>query len=282
MGNQGKMNKHHYTTIETLALILDSKKIRFNRLTNVDDVQESKNYGKYDLSSFIYISCWTTNDEESIPLWKMYTADMKGVRITFDGSPFHMRKPDPSEMPNLKINIFGNTLSPIPFNQMMSEQYYIMPDFLMEEHFGKRVKYVDDVTGIYENSVDLQVQPNGQASMQTPIASNLAIHKNKVWSFQEEYRYNLLAYPPPPNGYSSKNINEISNNAIKSVYLGIAPQTEFIDLDICPKKFSNMSITLGPLCSYADELLVKALLEKYSPSSSLIKSKLSGQIRQRN
>ena len=275
------MNKHHYTTIETLALILNSKKIRFNRLTNVDDVQESKNYGKYDLSPFIYISCWTTNDEESIPLWKMYTSDMRGVRITFDDNPFYMRKPNPLDMPNLNINISDDTLSPIPLNQMMCDQYYISPDFLIKRHFGKEVKYVDNVSGIYENTVDLQVQPDGQATMSIPVAGNLAIHKNKVWSFQEEYRYNLLAFPPPPNGYCSKNIIEISNTAIESIYLGIPPKTEFIDVDICPKKLSNMSITLGPLCSYADELLVKALIEKYSPKSNFKKSKLSGQIRQR-
>lgn len=275
------MNKHHYTTIETLALILNSKKIRFNRLTNVDDIQESKNYGKYDLSRFIYISCWTINDEESIPLWKMYTSDMKGVRITFSDDPFHMRKPNPLEMPGLNISVTDDTLSPIPLNQMMSDEYFIVPSFLMKEHFGKTVEYVDDVTGMYENAVDLKVNPDGTANMSIPKVGDLAIHKNKVWAFQEEYRYNLLAFPPPVGGFSNQNIPEISNTAINAIYRGIAPETEFIDVDICPEKLSCLTITLGPLCSFADELLVKALLEKYSPNSRLIKSKLSGQIRQR-
>ncbi|GAB5392604.1 MAG: DUF2971 domain-containing protein [Alteromonas macleodii] len=275
------MNKHHYTTIETLALILNSKKIRFNRLTNVDDIQESKNYGKYDLSRFIYISCWTLNDEESIPLWKMYTSDMKGVRITFNDDPFHIRRPNPSEMPGLNISVTGDTLTPIPLNQMMSDQYFIMPSFLTKEHFGKAVEYVDDVTGIYENAVDLKVNPDGTANMSIPSAGDLAIHKNKVWAFQEEFRYNLLAFPPPLGGFSTQNIPEISNTAINAIYRGIAPETEFIDVDICPEKLSCLTITLGPLCSFADELLVKALLEKYSPNSRLVKSKLSGQIRRR-
>jgi len=35
------MRIYHYTTINNLALILASKKIRFNRLDNVDDLEES-------------------------------------------------------------------------------------------------------------------------------------------------------------------------------------------------------------------------------------------------
>ena len=37
------MQIHHYTSIETLALILKHKTIRFNRLDQVDDMEESMN-----------------------------------------------------------------------------------------------------------------------------------------------------------------------------------------------------------------------------------------------
>lgn len=33
---------HHYTTIDNLALILESKRIRFTRLDLLDDIQEIK------------------------------------------------------------------------------------------------------------------------------------------------------------------------------------------------------------------------------------------------
>ncbi len=35
------MKVYHYTSIETLALILKNKSIRFNRLDCVDDLEES-------------------------------------------------------------------------------------------------------------------------------------------------------------------------------------------------------------------------------------------------
>jgi len=71
------MKLHHYTTIENLVLILNSRKIRFSRLTTVDDTEESENFGQYNIAPFLYVSCWTINNIESIPLWKMYTGNMR-------------------------------------------------------------------------------------------------------------------------------------------------------------------------------------------------------------
>ena len=69
------MKIHHYTSIETLALILKYKTIRFNRLDRVDDMEESM-YGsgptKIKLGQYVFVSCWTKDDLENISLWKMY------------------------------------------------------------------------------------------------------------------------------------------------------------------------------------------------------------------
>lgn len=80
------MKIYHYTSIETLALILHSKKIRFNRLDRVDDVEESC-YGSGPtnarLGMYSFVSCWTKDVMENLSLWKMYTG-YKGVRIGID------------------------------------------------------------------------------------------------------------------------------------------------------------------------------------------------------
>lgn len=61
---------HHYTTIDNLALILESKKIRFTRLDLLDDIKEVAGLDnpieKIDKS--IFISSWTEDNEENIPL----------------------------------------------------------------------------------------------------------------------------------------------------------------------------------------------------------------------
>ena len=60
------MKIYHYTTIENLALILKNKTLRFNALTNVDDMDEGITKDR-NLQKFIFVSCWGDNSEESIP-----------------------------------------------------------------------------------------------------------------------------------------------------------------------------------------------------------------------
>ena len=88
------MKIYHYTSIQTLALILRNKKIRFNRLDKVDDMEESI-YGsgpnRTKLGIYAFVSCWTKSEKENPALWKMYT-DYKGVRIGLDAMPFKTYK----------------------------------------------------------------------------------------------------------------------------------------------------------------------------------------------
>lgn len=50
---------YHYTSIDTLELILKNQTIRFNRLDRVGDLTESNSFTKLKLGKFSFISCWT-------------------------------------------------------------------------------------------------------------------------------------------------------------------------------------------------------------------------------
>ena len=76
----------HYTSINKLALILSSKKIRFNRLDFVNDPHEGKTGDFGSMAMYIFISCWTKHEEENLALWNMYTDKMRGVRIELSSS----------------------------------------------------------------------------------------------------------------------------------------------------------------------------------------------------
>ena len=80
---------YHYTSIENLALILQSKKIRFNSITNVDDLSERITSDIGEIGSLLLVSCWTDKEEENISLWKMYSKDGTGVRIKMRPTLFH-------------------------------------------------------------------------------------------------------------------------------------------------------------------------------------------------
>lgn len=84
------MKIYHYTTLETLALILKNRTLRFNNVKNMNDPEESVTEDfKSSLQNYTFISCWTQNPEESIPLWQMYSDSAHGVRLESDTSFIH-------------------------------------------------------------------------------------------------------------------------------------------------------------------------------------------------
>lgn len=79
---------YHYTSLETLALILRYRTIRFSRLDMVDDPQEQRSADSQNLGKMKLVSCWTSSDEESIPMWREYAGAECGVRIQMKSYPF--------------------------------------------------------------------------------------------------------------------------------------------------------------------------------------------------
>lgn len=63
---------NHYTSINTLALILKNRKLRFSRIDKVDDLTESWHL-PHQFPSYYFVSCWTKDQKENIDLWNMYT-----------------------------------------------------------------------------------------------------------------------------------------------------------------------------------------------------------------
>jgi hypothetical protein len=56
----------HYTSIETLALILSTRKLRFNRLDRVNDMGEAQSLDYPKAQTLVFASCWTAADREQI------------------------------------------------------------------------------------------------------------------------------------------------------------------------------------------------------------------------
>jgi len=54
MGNTEYL--YHYTSLETLALILKNRTIRFNSLDKMDDLQEKETADIKNIGQFFYIS----------------------------------------------------------------------------------------------------------------------------------------------------------------------------------------------------------------------------------
>lgn len=220
---------YHYTSIETLALILRNKTIRFNSLGRVNDLDEAETKDMKDFGKYCLVSCWTKSVEESIPLWNMYTPGMKGVRIglpkdmfdkTFDPNEKDYR--GSSDKPLLNIEP-----QPAPF-----------PDFF-DVVYGDTTRSLINANGI-----------NGDILGRT---------KNPVWEFEQECRFRLFLIP---HGNRTRFADlSLFNQAWKNNYKARNPKM-VCDFLLREEIIKDMDIILGPKTSAGERIIVEALAEK--------------------
>lgn len=272
---------YHYTSIHTLALILESRKIRFNRLDRVDDVRESQAVARIEFGKYFFVSCWIKSVKEHIPLWNMYTPEMKGVRIGLPDMPFQvapLRAP-----PSWKMEHKGEILSPLSFEQMFRDSYCILPVFLTPEMFAGPVTYVPDIEASYRNNVELTMGPDSHANLAIKNMPLLPRTKDDYWAFQDEYRFVLLIVPSSPVPFAGIGSPEFAENfpshLLSSFVAGVDPGIEYYDLKLSEAAIDSIEVTLGPLADRSDRLVVEALLDKFTRSGKVINSALAGTIR---
>ena len=188
---------YHYTNIESLALILKTKKLRFTRLDRVDDIREAQEHAGINFGKYFFVSCWTQQELENIPQWNMYSREMQGVRIDLPEYPFNNQplRPKPG-WGGIEWN--GELLSPLAFEDLFGNSYFIAPMFLNRDHFAGPVEYVPDVEEIYIKSIHRQVAANGHVNLKIDNLPKLPRYKTDDWAFQKEYRFSLFAMPSLP------------------------------------------------------------------------------------
>lgn len=271
---------HHYTSLDTLELILKSRRIRFSRLDMVDDLNESRAYGDHDFSKFLYVSCWTDSGEESIPQWRMYADSLKGVRISLPKNFFPLHDFEPPS--SLGIWVEEGIRFPVRWNEIFTEEYWIQPIFLYENWFGKKITYVDNIIGFFRNNFSLDRDVVGREILNIQGMNTFACYKQKEWRFQSEFRFILCAFPSlkiPTGGFNNGQfVQEYSTHHIECIKNGNHPAAKFIDVDY-GNGFDRVRFTLGPKCAENDEARLLALKSEYAPNATISWSTLSGAIR---
>lgn len=270
------MKLYHYTNLKSLALILKNKTIRFNRLDQVDDLEEGVveslgiKFGKY-----VFASCWTESDEESIPLWKMYGGDNGGVRIALEKEMFQEYLVNDLMVDNMKTE--GSMWAKIPRQEFMNPEYFVMPIWDYNgNYFYRRVEYVDDVSVYTKNAAcyDNIHDNRGCFSIKT---RDFGTYKNKRWAFQNETRFVLNIFPENPLLLCHH--PELSSIVASALRNNKELPFTYYDLHIKPEVINNIEIMLSPSADEADRLIVEALVEKYVPSATVIPSALGKVVR---
>ena len=180
----------HYTTIEKLALILKNKTIRLNSLVHMDDLQEGKAEDLSNLGRFFFVSCWTDDKTESIPMWKMYTHLESGVRIALPKNPFVRHGTRTSDIKGLyegTADEEGRIDTFLDLAEMIRGGVFSVHAWSGE--ILTKVIYTDDMNLLEPKTVSIN---GNQLSLSI---GNIGKYKNKYWEFQKEWRYIMNFVP---------------------------------------------------------------------------------------
>lgn len=263
---------HHYTTIDNLALILESKRIRFTRLDLLDDIQEIKglDHQILKLDKSIFVSSWTEDNEENIPLWKMYASITNGIRITMPQDMFqkHLISPFAENNHGMTIDMYS------PFTKeetFYNGKYLIINSFVNSDaNFYKNVEYINNFADKYKSLI--QESENG---VTIGCIWDLGRYKSKKWEFQKEVRFtiytktlNPIFKNSPMKQYDAANIGQWFENSDK-----------YIDVPLSDEAFKNMTITLAPCVTDAQRVIVKSLIHTYGLHNEFKESDLRDTIR---
>lgn len=267
---------YHYTSIEVLALILKNRTIRFNSLDKMDDLQEQQTADIKNIGQFCYISSWTDDSTESIPMWNMYASLNLGVRIRLRKDPFKIydnTADNLSKVVNAPItdNSGGKPLqSIIPLTEMFSKGFFTVQ--AMNQQLLCKVEYTDNIEKLYPHIL----KEDGDRF--TLALGELGKYKNLHWSFQSEWRYILNILPFDINKSVEKSMLDFQIIANK-MKLGLEKQPfPYYDMYISDEAFADMEITLSPRISAGSKIIVENLIEKFNPSATLTESNLVGLI----
>ena len=268
---------YHYTSIESLALILKNKTIRLNPLDKMDDLQEQKTADVENLGKFVFVSSWTNDHIESIPMWKMYTKSVSGVRIRMRKNPFIRHRSSATDVAKARAKGItvetgsdGTADTFINIADMIDNKFYCVQAY--QGNILEQVKYVND-TSLLEPKVH-----NVEGTREHLDIGKLGLHKSEYWDFQKEWRYRMIfmrmSYIP-----DQKKMEKALKDSMDRMALGTeVPPFRYFDLDIAPKCFEEMEIACSPQMTYGNRVILETLVEKYNPSAKIIESELLGKI----
>jgi hypothetical protein len=241
---------YHYTTIDTLALIMLNKTIRFNRLDDVDDKEEALfGSGPSDLkiSRNVFVTCWTKDPEKNPDLWQRYGNGGKGVRIALDEDMFQ----------TYKINDHFKSFFPEWF-KVIEDCVFILP---LNEAKLYEVKYVED----NEERIKKAITKKSDY-MQMKIEELGKYKKKDDWEQQGECRFRLFAFPSTKEASGFINTYCVNNmcaamDTFKTLLLS-NHQIELDHYDMPLKKgaLDAIEVMMGPDTTKEDKSKVRRIL----------------------
>lgn len=282
----------HYTSVESLALILKNRTFRFSPLSALDDLLEEKVKDSQKFGNYVFISSWTDDNKESIPMWNMYSNMTSGVRIKMKANPFKKYDIDTKllQQKYSKMQICGNSstgykmlfpaITPEGYKSEFTINKLIIPtrDFFLSGYYLYnctpdnlliKVTYTD-----MENLLIPQIVNNSSINI-----GNLGNYKKTYWEFQNEWRYILRFSPIGFKAISERPILSMNNafNIYNTPFDALPFNYYFLELE--ETSLETMEVTLSPKISDGYKTIVYLLKKEYNPNMIIKESDLTNNIR---
>lgn len=256
---------YHYTSIETLALVLKAKKIKLTRLDKVNDpTEELSRDGK--LGKYIFVTCWTSQEQEGVPFWYMYGHNKRGVRIRLPTNfikTYEVREQFHRDDGTVTTN--GHIFDSIVPESVLLESSYLIANYVAAHNKFFPVEYTDD-----PEQLKPPIFSEDDDGVLNVALGELGKHKPRIWSFEQEWRLKLIFLP-----YGVRDINPADTSNLRhAMKTGKELDFDAYFLEISDEAFSQMEVTLGPSCTPGDKVIAEALIHKYTPGVLLRSSDL--------
>lgn len=260
---------YHYTSVDSLAMILSTRRLRLNSLQRVDDLQEQKSLDIVGLGKYVFVSCWTEECEEQLPMWKMYSNFESGVRIKLQRYPFKEKENLPEDLRDATgEHVEGNAEGRYPRSLItvadMARMKVISTGLVQQRNILFKVDYTSETDKLLPQIIERNDERVKLA------LDKMGKYKNVGWKFQKEWRYILYLYPLDINNptevlHPEKMMYRMMNDEANMPF-------DHIDLELDEDAFSNMEITLSPKISNGNRLIVNDLVAKYNPKADVSES----------
>lgn len=249
----------HYTSIDTLAKILTSRRLRFNRLDRADDVTEASWFPDQRLAKALYISAWTYDHEENLALWASYGIGAGGVRVSLPTEMFnaYMIQLKHSDLTEEPVTI-ESAIPPETFHELGAT--FIPPlQFVWNENV-RPVEYRSDAEYVKRQAHSYAGQQGIHFSKDLPFI------KHSDWAIQREIRFIITAFFDGLQTEVTAESALIKARRATDFYVrGIPPAFDYLDIPLNEHVLRHdIEVVLGGKCHEGHKEMVRLLLNEHT------------------
>lgn len=163
----------HYTNFKALKHIFNERRLKFNCINNVNDFNEGRYFVNNEIANTVFVSCFSHERYESIPMWFIYGKNKSSIRIKFE---FKKNNIDEIFFDHSKetCNSSGEKIEPYECGGCRND-----------------LSYSTSIHDVVYNEAKLKQHPIFIDHLNKYNISSMGIVKRKIWDYERETRFIL-------------------------------------------------------------------------------------------